>query len=57
MRKNKGFGYYLTPGKIREYRRMPVEMRLAWLFQASLLRKAYPKKVRDIQDKFREGKI
>jgi hypothetical protein len=57
MRKNKGFGYHVTAGRIREYSRMPVEMRLAWLYQANLLRKSYPKNVRDIQDNFRNGKI
>ena len=57
MKKNKGFSYHVSSDKIREYSNMPVEMRLAWLFQANLLRKSYPKKIRDIQDKFREGRI
>lgn len=54
---NSGFGYHLTLKRIREYQRMPIEKRLVWLYQGNLLRKAYPKRIIELQDKFREGKI
>lgn len=59
MRKNKtyGFDYYLAKETIREYQKKPIELRLKWLYYANLLRKAYPKRIIEIQDKFREGKI
>ena len=57
MIKSTGFGYYLTIKKIREYQKMPLDKRLLWLYQANLLRKSYPKKIIELQDKFREGKI
>jgi hypothetical protein len=57
MAKNKGFDYHLSIKAIREYQKMPVEKRLLWLYQMNLLRKAYPKKIIELQDKFREGKI
>lgn len=36
---------------------MPVEKRLAWLYQLNILRKNYPKEIIDLQDKFRRGEI
>lgn len=54
---NKGFSYYLSLKKIREYQKIPLEKRLLWLYQLNLLRKYYPKSVIELQDKFREGKI
>lgn len=55
--KNFGFGYHISLKKIREYQRMPIEKRLAWLYQGNLLRKYYPKSIIELQDKFRQGKI
>lgn len=55
--KNKGFGYHISLKRIREYQKIPLEKRLIWLYQGNLLRKAYPKKIIQLQDKFREGKI
>lgn len=52
-----GFSYYLSLSMIREYQKIPLEKRLLWLYQINLLRKAYPKKIIKLQDKFREGKI
>lgn len=57
QKKHKGFGYHLTMDIIREYQAMPIEKRLAWLYQANLLRKFYPKKTIKLQNLFREGKI
>lgn len=57
MAKNKGFDYYLSIKAIREYQKIPIEKRLRWLYQLNLLRKAYPKGIIKLQDKFREGKI
>lgn len=55
--KNSGFGYHLTLKKIREYQKIPIEKRLVWLYQGNLLRKSYPKRIIELQNKFREGKI
>ncbi len=59
MKKNrkKGFDYHLSDEVIRSYREKPLELRLKWLYLGNLLRKAYNKKVIEIQDKFRAGKI
>ena len=57
MRRGKGFSYYLSKEAIIKYQKMPVEKRLEWLYQLNFLRKGYPKKIIDIQDKFRQGKI
>lgn len=53
----KGFNYHLTLKKIREYQKVPIEKRLMWLYQGNLLRKAYPKRIIELQDKFRRGEI
>jgi len=55
--KNKGFNYHLNQRVIREYQKISIEKRLLWLYQLNLLRKAYPKEIIKLQDKFREGKI
>lgn len=55
--KDNGFGYYLSLKKIREYQKIPIEKRLIWLYQGNLLRKAYPKRIIELQNRFREGKI
>ena len=53
----KGFNYHLSLKKIRQYQKIPLEKRLTWLLQGNLLRKSYPKRVIELQDKFRRGKI
>lgn len=55
--KCKGFGYSVGIKMIREYQKFSLEKRLLWLYQLNLLRKAYPKEIIALQDKFREGKI
>lgn len=55
--KTRGFDYHVSLKKIREYQKMPLEKKLAWLYQGNLLRKAYPKKIIELQDRFRQGKI
>lgn len=57
MNKNKGFGYRLMIKKIREYQKIPLEKRLIWLYQGNLLRMAYPKRIIELQDRFRQGKM
>ncbi|MCM8783183.1 MAG: hypothetical protein NC818_00165 [Candidatus Omnitrophica bacterium] len=52
-----GFGYHLSHRKIKEYQKMPLEKRLLWLYQGNLLRRAYPKRIIKMQDKFRKGEI
>jgi hypothetical protein len=53
--KRGGFNYAVSLKQIRDYSLWPLEKRLAWLYQGNLLRKAYPKRIREIQDKFRKG--
>jgi hypothetical protein len=57
--KNKtcGFDYQVSLKKIRQYQKMPLEKKLTWLYQGNLLRQSYPRKIIELQDKFREGKI
>ncbi len=50
-----GFRYTVSLKQIREYSLWPIERRLVWLYQGNLMRKAYPKRIREIQDKFRKG--
>ena len=56
-KKRVGFSYNISIKKIKEYRAMPLEKRLTWLYQVNVLRKAYPKELTALQDKFREGEI
>jgi len=53
--KRGGFNYTVSLKQIRDYSLWSLERRLAWLYQGNLLRKAYPKRIRVIQDKFRKG--
>ncbi|PIQ44766.1 MAG: hypothetical protein COW04_11220 [Deltaproteobacteria bacterium CG12_big_fil_rev_8_21_14_0_65_43_10] len=55
--KAKGFDYYLSKEAIERYREKPIELRLKWLYMGNLLRKEYSKKVIELQDRFREGKM
>ncbi|MBI4972658.1 MAG: hypothetical protein HZC16_02435 [Candidatus Omnitrophica bacterium] len=55
--RQKGFDYDVDLKMIREYQNIPLEKRLLWLYQINLLRKAYPKSIIKLQDKFRAGKI
>lgn len=55
--KLRGFDYYLDRRRLKEYKAMPIEKRLTWLYQANVFRKSYPKEIIELQDKFREGKI
>ncbi len=55
--KLKGFNYHISLEKIHEYQKVPIEKRFLWLYQGNLLRKAYPKKIIELQDKFRSGAI
>ena len=55
--KNKGFDYYVSLKAIREYQDLVIEKRLLWLYQVNLLRKAYPERIIELQNKFRDGKI
>lgn len=53
----KGFSYDVDIKMIREYQKIPLEKRLVWLYQLNLLRKSYPKRIIELQDKFRRGEI
>ncbi|RLD97082.1 MAG: hypothetical protein DRI91_05935 [Aquificota bacterium] len=52
-----GFRYYVSPQRLEEYGKWPLERRLAWLFFANKMRRSYPKEVLEIQDAFRRGDI
>jgi hypothetical protein len=52
-----GFKYTVSLEQIRDYSRWPIEKRLAWLYQGNVLRKAYPRRIKELQDKFRKGLI
>jgi len=52
-----GFEYYLEEDIIRDYSRWSAEEKLRWLFALNKLRKFYPKRIIEIQNKFREGSI
>lgn len=55
--KTKGFDYYLSKDIIKQFQEKPTELRLKWLYMGNLLRKGYDKKVIEIQEKFRDGRI
>jgi len=54
---NKGFSYTLSREQINEYCSWPVERRLKWLFMANKLRRDLPKKIIEIQEAFRKGRV
>ena len=53
----KGFCYVVDPDQIEEYRSWSIKRRLQWLFIGNKLRKSMPRKVIDIQEEFRQGKL
>lgn len=55
--KKRGFSYYISLEKIKEYQTVPIEKRLMWLYQGNLLRMKYPRDIIELQDKFRQGEI
>lgn len=55
--KIRGFDYYLSKETIKRYEEKPLELRLKWLYQLNLLRMSYPRRIIELQDKFRSGQI
>jgi len=55
--KRKGFSYYVSREQIDEYRSWSIERRLEWLYLGNKLRKSLPRKIIEIQEAFRQGKI
>jgi hypothetical protein len=55
--RKKGFGYYVSREQIDEYRSWSIERRLEWLYIGNKLRKSLPRKIIEIQEAFRQGKI
>jgi len=53
----KGFDYYVTQEQIDEYRNWSYARRLEWLLAGNRLRQGLPRRIIDIQDKFRRGEI
>lgn len=50
-----GLSYSITREKLKRHQAMSLEKRLAWLYQGNVLRKHYPKKTIEIQEKLRRG--
>jgi hypothetical protein len=42
---------------MKEYKKVPLKLRLQWLYQLNKLRKYYPKDIIQKQEKFRKGEI
>ena len=53
----KGFTYTVSREQMDEYMKWPLDRRLKWLFQANKIRRLLPKKIIEIQEDFRQGKI
>jgi hypothetical protein len=53
----KGFTYTVSREQIDEYMKWSLDRRLKWLFQANKMRKFLPRKIIEIQEAFRQGKI
>jgi len=55
--KRKGFTYYVSREQIDEYRSWSIDRRLKWLYLGNKLRRSLPRKIIEIQEAFRQGKI
>ena len=53
----KGFDYHVSQEQFEEYRTWSYERRLEWLLAGNRLRQALPRRIKEIQDKFRRGEI
>ncbi len=53
----KGFVHIPDPALVAEYGKWPLERRLAWLLAGNKLRRMLPRRVWDIQDRFRRNEI
>jgi hypothetical protein len=53
----KGFDYHVSQEQIDEYRTWPYARRLEWLLAGNRLRQELPRRIIEIQDKFRRGEI
>ncbi len=51
----RGFDYHVSDEQIAEYRKKPPELRLAWLYQAAVLRMHYPREIVERQERLRRG--
>jgi hypothetical protein len=56
-RKRGGFSYTLSEDTLKNYRKKPLDLRLRWLYMGNLLRMSCSKRVRKIQDRFRQGSV
>ncbi len=52
-----GFDYHVSQEQIEEYSTWPYSRRLEWLLAGNRLRQALPRRILEIQDKFRRGEI
>jgi hypothetical protein len=57
LESRKGFYYHVSQEQIEEYRTWTYTRRLEWLLAGNRLRKALPRRIIEIQDKFRRGEI
>ena len=55
--KKKGFYHEPTREQIEEYRRWPIERRLAWLLAGNRLRRLLPERTVELQEKFRRAEL
>jgi len=53
----RGFSYTLSEETLRDYRKKPLELRLRWLYMGNLLRMSCSRRIRKIQDRFRQGRV
>lgn len=53
----KGFDYHVSQEQIDEYRTWSYERRLEWLLAGNRLRQSLPRRIIELQDKFRRGEI
>lgn len=54
-KKETGYVYHIEEKVLQEYRKKPLHLRLQWLYMGNCLRMGYNKKIKDIQDAFRNG--
>ncbi|KAF0125756.1 MAG: hypothetical protein FD189_1938 [Elusimicrobia bacterium] len=47
---NRGFAYFISGGMLAAYKEKPAVLRLGWLYAGNVLRRAYPEKLKRLQD-------
>ena len=52
-----GYGTYVSLDAIREWSKLPIKGRLAWIEEMIRLERSLPKPIQEAHRKFREGRI